>query len=49
MQENFINKNNPPPDLWPEIYGLKSSIVDIFPVPEENAVATNDLDNSLQC
>ena len=47
MKKNFIDHGNFPPDLSPEIYGLRESLVKIFSVPKKNSVGTNDINNAI--
>ena len=42
-----MNKDNNPSDLWPEVYGLKTDVYNLFSVPNAKTVGTNDIDNAL--
>ncbi len=46
MKVQYLLENGKPPALWPVTVGLKEEC-DIFSVPEENAVATNGLNNAI--
>ncbi|MBN1980867.1 MAG: hypothetical protein JW795_05010 [Chitinivibrionales bacterium] len=47
MKEKYIMKNGRIPDIWPKIYGLRSTLFHIFSIPEENAIGTTNLDNAI--
>lgn len=46
MKSHYLLEYGKPPSLWPVTVGLKEEC-DIFSVPEENAVATNNLNNAI--
>jgi hypothetical protein len=46
MKAQYLLEYGKPPALWPITVGLKEEC-DIFSVPEENAVATNSLNNAI--
>jgi hypothetical protein len=47
MKARFILEYGKTPDLWPTMVGLKEEVGNIFPVPSENAVGTNELNNAI--
>ncbi|MGD9201995.1 MAG: hypothetical protein PVI26_10555, partial [Chitinispirillia bacterium] len=47
MTKKFIDHGNLPPDLTPEIYGLRDPLIKIFSVPKKYSIGTNDINNAI--
>ena len=47
MTKKFIDDGNLPPDLTPDIYGLRDPLIKIFSVPKKYSVGTNDINNAI--
>ena len=47
MKARYLLEYGKNPDLWPVMVGLKEEVYRIFPVPVENAVGTNVINNAI--